>query len=281
MHKLYKRSLLKRIKNVVCLAFFLLSFYIIFSGTGNGSSNEDKGGGNSIDNLSDGEGYNRVTLEGGYNGRSFSYDPIYFNIRTGKEVDVSKRDTKEWDIMFKGSYIYTNSGSSASVEHGTGSLGNGGWCFTDLKGLEALRAIVLDDIDPNSINIDYRAWINENPFTQGEVNCNGMLLLTTTNGSGTKGDPYKYTISNIKKVYDDKAIIWLKGIPPKCYSTDRVYIIRCARGKSLGKLMFGSFSQGSYFMNCKYQVIFYYKCFTDQMSVDITSPSCSINRSLQ
>ena len=210
-----------------------------------------------------GYGYKEVTLSGKFKGgMSYKYYPIYFNMRTGEQVSESEKNSKNWDIMIKGAYFYTNSGSSASVEYGTGSLGEGGWYFSGLEGTESLTHLTLADVNDELFEEDYRAYINENPFNKGEVNCNGMLLLTTEKGSGTKEDPYRYFSSMtdesvIRDTSDDEAIVWMSGIPPKYYSTNRIYFIRCADGMNFGKLMFGSLSQSRYFFDCEYKVSFY------------------------
>ncbi|MDY6933388.1 MAG: Ig-like domain-containing protein [Spirochaetota bacterium] len=271
---------MKKEKYAPLSIFLLIIFYLFASGCGGGSGKGgdalNVGGDSTISSISDqieGEGYNEVTLEGDYYGSSYTYSNIYFNIRKGELVPESSSNSKEWGIMIKGSYIYTNSGSSASVEYGEGSLGNGGWYFTGLTGLDDLSAITVDDVNKDIFREDYRAWINENPFTMGEVNCNGMLLLTTIDGSGTRDDPYMYDTSNIENTSDDEAIIWMRGIPPECYSTERIYIIRCADGVSYGKLMFGMLEQDDYFTDCKYNVTLYYKNLTPGDDIDTTPPT--------
>jgi hypothetical protein len=39
-------------------------------------------------------------------------DPVYFNLRTGSVVDVSEANTTNWDVAFKTTSVYMNSGAS-------------------------------------------------------------------------------------------------------------------------------------------------------------------------
>ena len=225
-----------------------------------------------------GEGYAKTILEGDYSVAGYVYSKIYFNLRTGEVVPKSLRDTNKWDIMIEGGSFFTNSGSTAADQ---GSSGEGGSYFSGSECLDMLSDITSRDVVSDIFEEDYKAWIF---WREGitEQNMNGMNLLTTTHGSGSMEDPYMYAFIDslgnfnftpMSDKSDDEAIFWIDGMPPNYYTTERIYIIRCADGESYATLMWNSLKQDAYFSDGKYHITFYYNKLTSAEDEDAGLPS--------
>ncbi len=182
-----------------------------------------------------------LTMEGMY--KPVEYTNSFYSFSQNKQV----YDTDDWDIVFRGAYPFTNSGVTASndPQYGLDSGGSGGWYYTGKKGLDTLTDMTIDDVpdDPGVFKTDYTAYISE---MSGPVNqlCNDMMLLTTTQGSGTQADPYDYDMANMADSSDDLAAIKIKNMPPDYQTTERIYIIKCHDGTGYGAFMFKDVAQG-------------------------------------
>ncbi|MDR0709343.1 MAG: HmuY family protein, partial [Spirochaetaceae bacterium] len=182
----------------------------------------------------------------------------FFSLARGVEIDVSKKNTTEWDIAIEAGldsfcYIYTNSGDSASA---FGSGGDGGVWFTDETDFDdvTLANRVTDFSGDNAVYADYVTDVTRYQKGMSGASPGRMNIMTyygylsgdgltadTTFSWSTPGPPMSPFFEFNKKAFATCP----GGMPPPWDETGVIYVIRLAGGDAYAKFQVDALSFGS------------------------------------